>query len=213
MLPLGRSNDRWNTVTVSGFGRGRRPVDGYNRNRRLIKRYPESHQNRTKIGIDMADIRLALYEPDIPQNTGAILRLGACLGVAVDIIEPCGFVLDDRKLRRAGMDYLERADMSRHVSWQAFLDAHAGRLVLLTTRGGDRLAEFRFRSGDTIVLGRESAGVPDAVHAAADARLAIPMMDGARSLNVALAAALALGEALRQTGQFPSQAVPEAASP
>ncbi len=153
----------------------------------------------------MADVRLALYEPDIPQNTGAILRLGACLGVAVDIIEPCGFVLDDRRLRRAGMDYLDRVAMSRHASWDAFRGCRAGRLVLLTTRGEERLPGFGFRNGDTILMGRESAGVPEPVHDAADARVVIPMTEGARSLNVALAAALALGEALGQTEQFPTQ--------
>ncbi len=161
----------------------------------------------------MANVRLALYEPDIPQNTGAILRLGACLGVAVDIIEPCGFVLDDRRLRRAGMDYLDRVAMSRHASWPAFRRVRAGRLVLLTTRGEDRLSGFRFRNGDTILLGRESAGVPEPVHDAADARVVIPMTDGARSLNVALAAALALGEALGQTDQFPSRMMPETVRP
>ena len=150
----------------------------------------------------MTDIRLALFEPDIPQNTGAVLRLGACLGVAVDIIEPCGFLLDDRRLRRAGMDYVERAAMTRHPSWDAFLDRPHERLILLTTQGDEALPEFRFRPRDTILLGRESAGVPDHVHAAAEARLRVPMMPGARSLNVALAAAMALGEALRQTGQF-----------
>lgn len=159
----------------------------------------------------MADVRLALYEPDIPQNTGTILRLGACLGVAVDIIEPCGFVLDDRRLRRAGMDYLDRAAMTRHASWQAFHREHTGRLVLLTTRGEDRLPEFRFRRGDTILLGRESAGVPEPVRDAADARVVIPMTEGARSLNVALAAAMALGAALGQIDQFPSQVMPETA--
>ena len=159
----------------------------------------------------MADVRLALYEPDIPQNTGAILRLGACLGVAVDIIEPCGFVLDDRRLRRAGMDYLNRVVMSRHASWRAFNRGRAGRLVLLTTRGEDRLPDFLFRNGDTILLGRESAGVPGLVHDAADARVVISMTKGARSLNVALAAAMAIGEALRQTNQFPYALVPETA--
>ena len=159
----------------------------------------------------MADVRLALYEPDIPQNTGTILRLGACLGVAVDIIEPCGFVLDDRRLRRAGMDYLDRAAMSRHASWETFRGAHAGRLVLLTTRGDTPLPDFRFRNGDTILLGRESAGVPEAVHDNADARIVIPMTEGARSLNVALAAAMALSAALGQTDQFPSQLVAETA--
>ena len=157
----------------------------------------------------MADVRLALYEPDIPQNTGAILRLGACLGVAVDIIEPCGFVLDDRRLRRAGMDYLDRVVMTRHASYEAYSLDHAGRLVVLTTRGDDRLDEFRFRRGDTILLGRESAGVPEHIHDAADARVAIPMAQGARSLNVALAAAVALGEALRQIGQYPAPRMPE----
>ncbi len=161
----------------------------------------------------MADVRLALYEPDIPQNTGAILRLGACLGGAVDIIEPCGCVLDDRRLRRAGMDYLDRVEMSRHASWEAFRSGRAGRLVLLTTRGEDRLPEFRFRNGDTILLGRESAGVPEPVRDAADARVVIPMTEGARSLNVALAAALALGEALGQTDQFPYRLAPETVQP
>ncbi len=161
----------------------------------------------------MADVRLALYEPDIPQNTGAILRLGACLGVAIDIIEPCGFVLDDRRLRRAGMDYLDRVTMSRHASWDAFRQARAGRLILLTTRGEAALPGFGFRNGDTILMGRESAGVPETVHDAADARVVIPMTEGARSLNVALAATLALGEALRQTDQFPTQLVPEIAQP
>ena len=159
----------------------------------------------------MADVRLALYEPDIPQNTGAILRLGACLDVAVDIIEPCGFVLDDRRLRRAGMDYLDLARMTRHVSWAAFIDDRRGRgrLILLTTRGEDRLPGFRFQDGDTILLGRESAGVPQSVHEAADARVVVPMAEGARSLNVALAAALALGQAREQTDQFPHQLVAE----
>lgn len=161
----------------------------------------------------MTDVRMALYEPDIPQNTGAILRLGACLGVAVDIIEPCGFVLDDRRMRRAGMDYLDRVAMSRHASWETFLHGRAGRLVLLTTQGKDFLSGFRFRNADTILLGRESAGVPRPVHEAAEARVVIPMTKGTRSLNVALAAAMALGEALRQTGQFPHALKPETADP
>ena len=161
----------------------------------------------------MADVRLALYEPDIPQNTGTILRLGACLGVAVDIIEPCGFVLDDRRLRRAGMDYLDRAAMTRHASWKSFCGAHTGRLVLLTTQGDTPLPDFQFRKGDTILLGRESAGVPETVHDTADARIAIPMTEGARSLNVALASAMALSAALVQTDQFPSQFVAETAQP
>ena len=160
----------------------------------------------------MTDVRMALYEPDIPQNTGAILRLGACLGVAVDIIEPCGFVLDDRRMRRAGMDYLDRVAMSRHASWEAFLHGHAGRLVLLTTQGEDCVSEFRFCIADTFLLGRESAGVPEPVHDAAEARVVIPMTKGTRSLNVALAAAMALGAALRQTGQYPHALEPETAN-
>jgi len=150
-------------------------------------------------------MRLALYQPDIPQNTGAMLRLAACLGVSVDIIEPCGFLLDDRRLRRAGMDYLDSVEIARHLSWERFAEARArdsGRLVLLTTAGEVPYCDFRFRAGDTLLLGRESAGVPAAVHGAVDARLVIPMQNGMRSLNVALAAAMALGEALRQTGEM-----------
>jgi len=149
-------------------------------------------------------MRLALYEPDIPQNTGAILRLAACLGVAVDLIEPFGFIWDDRRLRRAGMDYLDLADITRHASWERFRAAHGpGRLVLLTTRGATPYQDFAFASDDTLLLGRETSGVPDAVHEAADARLFIPLRPGLRSLNVALAASMVLGEALRQTGTLP----------
>lgn len=148
-------------------------------------------------------MRLALFEPDIPQNTGAILRLAACFGVPVDIIEPCGFLMDDRRLRRAGMDYLAGVDLERHRSWEAFHAARRDdRLVLLTTRAPLVYTEFRFRPGDVLLLGRESAGVPEPVHAAADSRLRIPLVPGRRSLNVALAAAMVLGEALRQTAGF-----------
>ena len=150
-------------------------------------------------------IHLALYQPDIPQNAGTIVRLAACLGVAVDLIEPAGFLLGDRQFRRAGLDYLARATIRRFPSWQAWLAARAGaRLVLLTTRGDEPYVRFRFRADDGLLLGRESAGVPDTVHAAADARLRVPMLPGARSLNVAVAAAMVLGEALRQTGGFPA---------
>lgn len=152
-------------------------------------------------------MRLALFEPDIPQNTGAILRLGACLGVAVDIIEPCGFVWDDRRLRRAGMDYLEGVEVERHVSLAAFLAARAessGRLVLLTARAAVVHHDFPFHPEDTLVLGRESAGAPEALHRAADARVRVPLTPGMRSLNVALAASIVLGEALRQTHLYPS---------
>jgi tRNA (cytidine/uridine-2'-O-)-methyltransferase len=155
-------------------------------------------------------MRLALYQPDIPQNTGALMRLAACLGVALDLIEPAGFLLSDRRLKRAGMDYLETLELQRHRSWDAFLAARpAGRrLVLLTTGGTVLYHRFMFEPEDTLLVGRESAGVPDSVHAAADARLRIPMRAGLRSLNVALAAAIVLGEALRQTGQLPQESLP-----
>jgi len=152
-------------------------------------------------------MRLALFEPDIPQNAGALLRLGACLDVAVDIIEPAGFSLSDRALKRAGMDYLRQARLRRHPSWERFLaERGAGRLILLTTKAAQPFAGFVFAPDDTLLLGRESAGVPDGVHEAADARLLIPMAAGARSLNVALAAAMVLGEALRQCALFPETA-------
>ena len=150
-------------------------------------------------------MRLALFEPDIPQNTGAIMRLAACLGVAIDLIEPAGFLLGDRRLKRAGMDYLALLELRRHRSWASFLEWRdpRHRLILLTTKGSVPYHRFVFEPDDILLLGRESAGVPDAVHAAADARLRIPLHEGARSLNVALAAAMVLGEALRQTGGFP----------
>lgn len=153
-------------------------------------------------------MRLALYEPDIPQNAGSLMRLGACLGVGIDLIEPCGFLLSDRGLKRAGMDYLKSADIRRHESWERFragLAPGRNRLVLLTTRGDMAYTDFAFAADDTLMVGRESAGVPDSVHAAADARLAIPLISGLRSLNVAQAAAMVLGEALRQTRLFPKQ--------
>ncbi len=150
-------------------------------------------------------MRLALFEPDIPQNTGALLRLAACFGVPVDLIEPAGFLLDDRRLRRAALDYAERVVLRRHASWSAFLSGRdpASRLVLLTTGGCVPLYSFAFAGGDTLLLGRESAGVPDYVHRAAFARVVIPLQPGARSLNVAQAGAIALAEALRQTGGLP----------
>lgn len=149
-------------------------------------------------------MRLALFEPDIPQNAGALLRLGACLGIAVDIIEPCGFLFSDAQLRRAGMDYLELAEMVRHASWEQYLVAGLfGRIVLVSSKASQRYTDFVFSPDDTILLGRESAGVPPFVHDRADARLRIPMKSGLRSLNVAQAGAMVLGEALRQTGMFP----------
>ena len=148
-------------------------------------------------------MRLVLYQPDIPQNTGAIMRLAACMGVPLDIVEPCGFPLDDNRLRRAGMDYIDLLELERHASWNAFCDKVNGRIVLLTTQGAVRHTDFAFATSDLLLLGRESAGVPEEVHGAADARIRIPMRPGLRSLNVAQAAAIALAEALRQTGGLP----------
>ena len=144
-------------------------------------------------------MRLALYQPDIPQNTGAAMRLCAGLGVALDIIEPCGFPWDDRKIKRAGMDYISEADIRRHSSWEDFLiQKSKSRIVLLTTRGDIGYTDFAFRQDDIILAGRESAGVPDDVHNMADARIVIPLRAGLRSLNVITACAMVLGEALRQ---------------
>jgi len=147
-------------------------------------------------------MRLALYQPDIAQNTAALIRLCACLGVGMDIVEPCGFLFTDKGFRRAGMDYPALAEVTRHMSWAAFRPV--GRLVLLTTKAAVPYAAFAFAPDDTLLLGRESAGVPEEVHAAAQARLLIPMRPPARSINVAQAAAMVLGEALRQTDGFPA---------
>ncbi len=155
----------------------------------------------------MPALRLALYQPDIPQNAGTMLRMAACLGVGVDIIEPAGFPVSDRHFRRSGMDYLDHVDICRHLSWSVF-DAdrkeQGRRLILLTTKAAEPHTAFRFQSGDTIMVGRESAGVPQAVHDAADARIIIPMHSALRSLNVAISAAIVVGEALRQLGEFPT---------
>jgi len=155
-------------------------------------------------------MHLALFEPDIPQNAGTMIRTAACLGVAVDIVEPAGFVFSDRQFRRAGMDYLDLAHVTRHPSWPAFqasAAARQGRLVALTARGETAYQDFSFRADDILLVGRETAGLPEAVLAAAAARLRVPMIEGARSLNVAQAAAMVLGEALRQTGQWDGQAL------
>lgn len=144
-------------------------------------------------------MRLALYQPDIPQNAGTILRLAACLGVAVDVIGPAGFDMSDRNLKRAGLDYLNHVEIARHRSFAAFQETRQSRLVLLTTAADTVYTDFAFAAGDTLLLGRESAGVPASVHEVADARVRIPMRSGLRSLNIAVAAAMVLGEALRQT--------------
>jgi tRNA (cytidine/uridine-2'-O-)-methyltransferase len=161
----------------------------------------------TCAGFRPGGLRLALYQPDIPQNAGSLMRLCACLGVAMDIIEPCGFLLSDRNFRRVGMDYRAGVDLTRHESWETFRQDRdgGGRILLLTTKGALPYADFAFAPGDTLLVGRESAGVPDSVHAAVEARLLIPMRPGMRSLNVAQAAAMVLGEALRQTMSFPAR--------
>ena len=152
-------------------------------------------------------MRLVLYQPDIPQNTGTILRMAACLGVPVDLVGPAGFDSSDRALRRAGLDYLDHATLRRHTGWASFCDVRKrsttpGRLVLLTTKTDRAYHEFAFDRDDHLLCGRESAGVPDHIHESADHRITIPMAPGMRSLNVAVAAAIVLGEALRQTGGF-----------
>lgn len=144
---------------------------------------------------------LVLYQPDIPGNTGTLLRLGACLGIKVHIIEPAGFRLDEKAFRRAGMDYIDQAVMTKHLNWQSFQEwrkQEARNLLLLTTKASDEYTTHSFSPNDLIMLGRESSGVPDAVHEAVDARLKIPMHGEARSLNMALSGAMVIGEALRQ---------------
>ncbi len=155
-------------------------------------------------------MRLALFQPDIPQNLGAAIRLCACLGVNLDIIEPCGFPLSDKNLGRVAMDYGKIAQIQRHNSWtdfQAAPERSQGRLIILTTAAKTSLYDFSFQPGDTLMLGRESAGLPPEVHAAAGARLSVPMVAGARSLNVIITGAMVLGEALRQTGSFANPAI------
>ncbi len=150
----------------------------------------------------MTSLHIALYQPDIAGNTGTILRLAACLDLSVDIIEPAGFDVSDRNLKRAGMDYIAAAALTRHISWAHFdtWRREAGhRLILASTKAADRYTDFLFRSDDILLFGRESAGVPDAVHDSADGRILIPMVEGQRSINVAMSAAMIAGEALRQT--------------
>ena len=155
-------------------------------------------------------MRLALFQPDIPQNTGTLLRLGECLDIELDIIEPCGFIFSERTLKRAGMDYLDMVRYRRHHSWEHFLQYRAehpeeyGRIVLLTTHASEPYYNFEFRPNDIILMGRESAGVPEEVHQTADARLLIPMNHNARSINVAVSAVMVVGECLRQVNGFPA---------
>ena len=146
---------------------------------------------------------LALFQPDIPQNLGAAIRLGACLSTPVHVIEPCGFPLSDKAIRRAALDYGDPGEVVRHPGWEVFRAAVPGRVVLFTTRGAVPLHDFAFRPDDTLLFGQESAGVPDFVHDDADSRVIIPLSRGRRSFNVTVSAAIGLSEALRQTGRFP----------
>ena len=154
-------------------------------------------------------MRLALFQPDIPQNTGTLLRLGACLDIELDIIEPCGFIFSEHTLKRSGMDYLDLVKYRRHNSWQDFLEyknkhpEEYGRIILLTTKSKKSYCDFEFKSNDIILMGRESAGAPQEVHDIVDDRLIIPMNENARSINVAVSAVMVIGEALRQTKGFP----------
>ncbi|KZK86825.1 tRNA (cytidine(34)-2'-O)-methyltransferase [Pseudovibrio sp. W64] len=148
---------------------------------------------------------IALYQPDIPQNTGTLLRLAACMDVTVHLIEPAGFPLSDHALKRAGMDYIERAKLQRHMDWESFREwqiAEKRRLILMTTKGSRPYTQFAFKKDDLILMGRESSGVPEDIHQVADARLLIPMKNGMRSLNMAVSTGMVLGEALRQTDCF-----------
>jgi tRNA (cytidine/uridine-2'-O-)-methyltransferase len=155
----------------------------------------------SRVDMSAHPLRIALYQPDIPGNTGTILRLAACLGLSVDIIEPAGFDLSDKNLKRAGMDYIASVTLTRHVSWDRFEEARltqGRRLVLASTKAAEPYTRFRFLPGDTLLFGRESAGVPDYVHDKADGRIIIPMVEGQRSLNVAMSVAMIAGEAIRQ---------------
>lgn len=148
-------------------------------------------------------MRIALYQPDIPQNAGTILRMSVCFGLPVDIIEPCGFIWNSKELKRAGMDYLDKADVTRHMAWETFFEQNKGkRLVLLTTKASVPYTDFAFDKDDILLFGRESAGVPENVHNAVSARIRIPMKPNERSLNLALSCAVATTEAMRQTGLF-----------
>ena len=149
-------------------------------------------------------MRIALYQPDIAGNVGAILRTAACMGIGVDLIEPMGFTWSDKAVARSGMDYVGVVDVVRHVDWEAFLGQVQGRIVLLTTKGAVRLDVAEFREDDVLLMGSEGAGVPEEVHARADVRVLIPMRPGLRSMNISVATGIVAAEALRQTGGWPA---------
>lgn len=157
-----------------------------------------------KNNLSTEHIKIALYQPDIPQNVGAMMRLCACLNVGLEVIEPCGFPWDEKKIRQSAMDYFDAANINRHSSWNAFIESHSApaRIILMTTRADMDYIDFKFQPGDILLAGRESSGVPEDIHNAADSRLAIPMQGGLRSLNIVNATSMILGEALRQTNGF-----------
>ena len=149
-------------------------------------------------------MKIAMYQPDIPQNCGAMMRLCACIGVGLEIIEPCGFLWDERKIRTSAMDYYDKASIARHSSWEAFQGHYQGkaRVILMSTKASQPFCDFAFEENDILLAGRESAGVPENVHESVDARVFIPMKQGLRSLNIVNATSMILGEALRQTNLF-----------
>jgi len=150
-------------------------------------------------------MRIALFQPDIAQNAGTLMRLSACMGVGIDIIEPCGFLWNDNKLKRAGMDYIQKVNYKRHINWNSFKDFNIDnnhRLILLTTKAENSYTKFNFKENDTLLLGQESCGAPQEVHNNVDGRVLIPMYSDFRSINIATAGAMVLGEALRQIGKI-----------
>ena len=148
-------------------------------------------------------MRIALYQPDIPQNTGTIIRMAVCFGLPVDIIEPCGFIWNDKQLKRAGMDYLDKANITRYLAWETYIKEHTpGRLILMTTHASMPFTQFQFKEDDILLFGRESCGAPQEVHQAVDGRIRIPMRPDERSLNLAVSCAIATSEAMRQTGLY-----------
>lgn len=149
-------------------------------------------------------MRIALYQPEIPGNVGAILRLSACFSVGVDIIEPCGFVFSDARVKRAGMDYIDHVAITRHADWAGFASSASGRVILLSSKADTRLTDFAFEASDILLMGQESAGVPDVVRDQCAARIRIPLNPAVRSLNISVATGIALAEALRQTGKLPA---------
>lgn len=149
-------------------------------------------------------MRIALYQPEIPGNVGAILRIAACFSIGVDIIEPCGFVFSDARMKRAGMDYIDHVAIVRHADWESFVASSHGRLILLSSKAQNRLTDFAFQDSDVLVMGQESAGVPDRVRDACSAKVRIPLNPAVRSLNISVATGIALAEALRQTGRLPA---------